>query len=685
MRPTIRIFSAIALLVLTQLVSVSSASAATRTVCPAGPPACGYSSIQAAVDAAASADRITISAGTWNESIVIDKTLYVEGPWHMASLIGGVVPPGAATILGAGDGSPALRLSGGARVSGLEVTGIVGNAGVVLDGRAQLNASWVHGNTLGIRMIGDATLSDRTSTTSIANVLVENNNQPGLDSGIGIDSQGVVGGATVLVRGHASRGIRLQLPSATSRFNVLGRIEGSPIGIEASGPGSLSSGWEGLAPPALAVVVEPGGTGVSATGLKSVELYNTAITGTASATGTSGVVLDGAGSGAWLERVDLLDLDVPIRYASSFGGGWNAGIRRSRIRPTGRDAAIVNESTQQVTLSQSLVGCSVPPCQAPLARGPGPVREESPAALLFEIDGKAYVPPDLDVGKAHTVGALWGAPDAQQPMTIGAVLATVTLSASGATVGASQTVPGAAGRVSLTPTGAGQDIVLTASVDGRSSSTASIRVVEPDVALVRNAAVVGIPHAGRTLVCRVPVWAVTPAAIAYEWRRRSSTSSDRTVHMGRFYRVKPFDAGMQLWCEARATWPTRRDHYATSRSVKASLRPRSVVILPMTPRGFAMGCGVSPARACVIREGELLRFAINSAPVQQISTTWIVQLRIRGSWGRATSGRISLPNRRYIALQTAGAPTTLYRIHASIGSFGVVDKGLSPWRYWRVR
>ena len=41
--------------------------AASYTVCPAGPPACDYSVIQNAVDAAGEGDVIKIAAGTYND------------------------------------------------------------------------------------------------------------------------------------------------------------------------------------------------------------------------------------------------------------------------------------------------------------------------------------------------------------------------------------------------------------------------------------------------------------------------------------------------------------------------------------------------------------------------------------------------------------------------------------------
>jgi predicted outer membrane repeat protein len=95
--------------VLTSLALMAgSASAATLTVCESGPPQCGYSHIQSAVNAAASGDEISIAAGTYTEGLVIGKNLTLQGAGRPeltvvnlgSGNVAAVLEPASVTIIG---------------------------------------------------------------------------------------------------------------------------------------------------------------------------------------------------------------------------------------------------------------------------------------------------------------------------------------------------------------------------------------------------------------------------------------------------------------------------------------------------------------------------------------------------------------------------------------------------------
>ncbi len=143
----------------------------------------GFSTIQAAIDAAQNGDTIQISPGTYNESLVVSKRLNLVGA-------------GANTLLRPGAGNNAVRLtqgSSGTSISGLNVRG--GRAGILttapLDGITIENNFFsnleryavqisngtknaiVRGNTIRNVNVGVQLLSDSADVTD--NILVANN------------------------------------------------------------------------------------------------------------------------------------------------------------------------------------------------------------------------------------------------------------------------------------------------------------------------------------------------------------------------------------------------------------------------------------------------------------------------------------------------------------------------------
>ena len=153
--------------------------AATLAVCPSD---CTYSSIQAAISAAASGDMITIGAGTYSELLTIDKNLTLQGA-------------GAAhvTINGGGNGS-VVTIGSGATVTidGVTITGgnstasfYRGGGGIINDGTLTVTNSILSGNSASGYGGGIANFG----TLTVANSTLSGNSAYG---GAGIDNDGTL-------------------------------------------------------------------------------------------------------------------------------------------------------------------------------------------------------------------------------------------------------------------------------------------------------------------------------------------------------------------------------------------------------------------------------------------------------------------------------------------------------------
>ncbi len=69
--------------------AVRPAQAATLSVCPSGPPSCGYAHIQDAVNAAFPGDTISVAAGTYTETVSISTSLTLAGAGASSTVIDG--------------------------------------------------------------------------------------------------------------------------------------------------------------------------------------------------------------------------------------------------------------------------------------------------------------------------------------------------------------------------------------------------------------------------------------------------------------------------------------------------------------------------------------------------------------------------------------------------------------------
>lgn len=302
--------------------------------------------------------------------------------------------------------------------------------------------------------------------------------------------------------------------------------------------------------------------------------------------------------------------------------------------------------------------------------------------ISFEVDALGRVPRYIDSGVSHTVHVAWQVAGEEDPVTIGSAPYELAVSVSGSTPSSALVQPRS--NIVLAPARPGVDVTVAVTFDGASFVTSAMRAALPSPRAVTAPVVVGVPQAGRILTCRPGRWPVEPEATTYHWLRQSIGSSEVFVHEGPRYQVRAVDRRLRIRCIAHATFRARRPADAPSATVVASLRPRTVVIVPVDRRGMSMACGATEVRPCRVRRGALLRFAIQSRPVQAVRSRWVVQVHHRGRWADGALGDHDLPSRYYIPLSTRGAPAGLYRVRASIGRRTIVDAGVSRWRFWRV-
>jgi hypothetical protein len=190
-----RVLMATATVLALGVFGVSAASAATLTVCESGPPTCGFSHPQEAVNAASSGDTIEIAAGTYNlgpGEVKIGKNLTLEGAGAGRTVLNkeGVTvrEPASVTITGVtiANGEGVFNKVGATLTlnnSVVKKNSAEFGGGMLNEGTATLNNSTVSGNSAerlggGIENFGQPR-GGATATLTLNNSTVSENSAGG--------------------------------------------------------------------------------------------------------------------------------------------------------------------------------------------------------------------------------------------------------------------------------------------------------------------------------------------------------------------------------------------------------------------------------------------------------------------------------------------------------------------------
>jgi hypothetical protein len=335
-----RIFLALTLVLAILGLVPTATHAATLDVCPSG---CTYTSIQAAIDAAALGDKITIGAGAYDGMLAIGKNLTLQGAGAAQTTINGGVGGSVITI----------AIGTTVTIDGVTITGGSGQSGggIFNQGTLTVSNSTISGNSassLGGGIYnngGSVTVSNSTFAGNSAGFGggIHNNN----GGSVTVSNSTFAGNSATIGGGIRNSGGSVTVSNSTFAGNSASNIGG---GIYSSAGGTLTvsnSAFFGNS------ASDAGGI---FNGLGSVTVSNSTFAGN-SASDTGGGVLN-------LSTLMVSNSTFFGNSASSFGGGifnrenGTLTVSNSTISDNGAQPGGGIANLNQLTLANTIVANS---------------------------------------------------------------------------------------------------------------------------------------------------------------------------------------------------------------------------------------------------------------------------------------------------------------------------------------
>jgi hypothetical protein len=270
---------------------VSAASAATLTVCESGLPTCGYSSIQAAANAASSGDTIEIAAGTYSDVVFIEKNLTLQGAGAERTIIDGDVdvfvehPVVTITGVTVANHHGVLNEGGTVTLSNSVVKNSSKNGGGGIDnfggGTVTLNNSTVSDNSAR-HFQGGGISNEEGGTVTLNNSTVSDNHAPRGGGGIANEEGGTVTLRNSTVSGNSASGTATAESSGGGIYNKSGTVTLSNTKVsgntaEAKGGGIYNKATVMGSNDAITGNTAPEGAGIFNEPLGEVKLTNSKV------------------------------------------------------------------------------------------------------------------------------------------------------------------------------------------------------------------------------------------------------------------------------------------------------------------------------------------------------------------------------------------------------------------------